>query len=752
MRGRRAVLIGGTAIALWLGAPGVAPAALAPRYTAQVVDRPVPEVGGAFGQGFVDAGDLNGDGRDDLLVGGDQRGGGTGPIFVISGGDGSTIRTIPAPDAGGSGAASGFGAHVGALADLGSCPGGAPGATCPNPTIGAPDGIPDALATAVGVDVGGLVDAGRAYVLDGATGAVLKRLDMPPGDLAEQSAAPGGPARPAFGRAILSPASRFGPTAPDLSGPSTPPVGVRTGDMNGGGRSDIVVGAPDYTETAATAQPASPCAAAPGSQCAQAGRAYVYFGESIAGTSPAAIDNAPNVTIKSLAAQSDDLVSPVNANRENFGATLVPVGDLGRCTVAPGAGSVCANASSTLTADGRPDVVIAAPRVDDFGMDDVGQAMLVDGATDSVLVTYTHPEPQPAALFGFGNDDQPAVGDLGGSTAPDVYLGAIRQDNPATGGGKGYAMNGAFKQSTPNAISFATFVDPTPHPSENFGTSAAGIGNVVGGEGGLDGRTEVLIGAYGPDNPGTNRNVVNDVHIFSGLTEQPLQTIVSPDQQPGAAFGTAVAGLGDLNGDGFPDFAVGAGSFDVGANADQGRIYIFRSDAGPPAATGVSAPAPSTPAPAATSSPGGASSPAAEPVSASPAAEPVSGPAAAAPVAIAAGSRAATSLAGRRLSLVASRARAPRRAPVRLRGRLRAFADPAGCQRRQAVHIERRASGERRFRAIASRTTNTAGAYALSIRLARTAAYRARVERTVTCLPATSVVARVFITVRARRP
>ena len=41
------------------------------------------------------------------------------------------------------------------------------------------------------------------------------------------------------------------------------------------------------------------------------------------------------------------------------------------------------------------------------------------------------------------------------------------------------------------------------------------------------------------------------------------------------------------------------------------------------------------------------------------------------------------------------------RAPVRLRGRLRAFADPAGCQRRQAVHIERRApvsgASEHRF-------------------------------------------------------
>ena len=66
-------------------------------------------------------------------------------------------------------------------------------------------------------------------------------------------------------------------------------------------------------------------------------------------------------------------------------------------------------------------------------------------------------------------------------------------------------MNGAFRQAArPNAISFATFATRRRIPSENFGTSSAGIGNVVGAEGGLDGRTEVLVGAYGPDDPGTN--------------------------------------------------------------------------------------------------------------------------------------------------------------------------------------------------------------------------------------------------------
>ena len=723
MRARYAATLGGLAIALWsAGAalPCAAGAALPRTYRVQAVDRPAPLAGGGFGMGFVNAGDVDRDGRDDLLVGTNPREAAGGAVYVISGATGTTIRAIPAPDADPRAA---FGSHVGRIADLGSCPGGAPGATCPNVSTGAPDGVPDQLVTAPGVDVGGLVDAGRAYVIDGATGAVLKRLDLPAGDLAAQAAAPGGPARPAFGRSILSPASPYGRTEANLGGPSAPAPAVRLGDLNGGGRPDVIVGAADYAETGATALPGSPCAASPANVCLQAGRAYVFLGESIAGSSPAVVDNTPDATLRNPTAEPDDPLAPVNAGRESFGLALMPVGDLGRCTASPGAGAPCVAASGTGEEDGRPDVVVGAHRTDDFGMADVGAALLVDGATLSVLARYRHPEPQPAALFGFAGYAQPAVGDLAGTRTPDLYLAAMRQNSPFTASGKGYAMNGAFRQaSTPDAVGLAAFIDPTPHPGESFGTSSAGVGNVVGAEAGLDGRTEVMVGAYGPDAASPNGGVVNDVHIFSALAEQPLQSLRAPDPQPGAGFGTALAPLGDLNGDGFQDYAIGAGGYDAGANDGQGRIYLFRSDDSPAPAEPRT---PAAPAPAA--GPPGAPGPA--------------GPAG--PRAVAA--------AGRSLTLVASRTRVPRRGQVRLRGLLEAFADAAGCRRRQRVELQRRPLGRLRFERIARVRTAADGSFVLRIRPVATGVYRARIGQTAACLGATSAAERVTVTRGGRR-
>ena len=185
LRRGTAALLGAT-VALTASA-AAAEAKLPRTYQVLIVDSPSPSIGGNFGIALVNGGDLNGDAKADLIVGTDEHGGSTGTIFVISGADGTTIRSISSPDPDGAGTKASFGSYVGSIADIGSCAGGSSGVLCPNATIGAGDGVPDVLVTALGVDVGGLVDAGRAYLYDGATGALLKRIDMPAADITAQT-------------------------------------------------------------------------------------------------------------------------------------------------------------------------------------------------------------------------------------------------------------------------------------------------------------------------------------------------------------------------------------------------------------------------------------------------------------------------------------------------------------------------------------------------------------------------------------
>ena len=188
----RHVHLGVVSAALMLLTATSAAAALPRGYTVQRVNSPSPTVGGDFGIGFVNGGDLNGDGVGDLIVGTDEHGGSQGQVFVISGKDGTLIRTIDAPDNSTSGTLASFGSYVGSLPDITG------------------DGVNEILVTALGVDVGGVVDQGRAYVFNGATGALVKRIDIPPADAATQVGR-----KPAFGRTILSLGNVVGDSKPE---------------------------------------------------------------------------------------------------------------------------------------------------------------------------------------------------------------------------------------------------------------------------------------------------------------------------------------------------------------------------------------------------------------------------------------------------------------------------------------------------------------------------------------------------------
>lgn len=724
-----------------LGAWCASAAAQAPglprTYDAQRVDSPTAGGADAFGFEVVNGGDLNGDGVDDLLTSqgtrilNDGAGAENGAVLVVSGADGSVIREIAAPEpetASGTGLtenrSAAFGFFIGsigrnasaapAFTDLGSCPGGNRDADpfCDAAVVGPADGVPDIVASALFVDRasaaaadGTAEDIGRVYVIDGATFAVLKRLDMPQADvddLADETeqllpSLPPARARPWFGRTVLNPMGQA-PCAGNFGvGACTPPtaLAVARGDLDGGGLPDVVVGASAYKyEEAEGTNPA--CDDTPAvDTCIRSGRAYMYVGEDIVGTSPDTILSTPSWNIVNPYAQADDPETRVVNQLELFGHSVAPVGDVGTCNSAPTPAGFCPSAQVSGTPDGRPDVLISAFRVDyptsgpdtqeDF---DVGVNLMLDGATGAILQTYRHPDPQKGSIFGFTITNQPAIGNAGATPIPDVFIGTAGQDTDEyRGEGIGYVMNGAALLSG-NNLNLERFRSADPAAHRGFSATVAGVGNLVGDTA----ENEILIGEF-------SGGVANgQVSFHNPVTGEPLQTVVDPDGQRGSTFGVGLAPLSDINGDGFLDFAVGAGRFDRAGLLDVGRIYIMRSD--------------DTPLPVVTPPP------------------PPPGPPAPPPPAAA--------LAGRALELVAAPARVARGRSVRLKGTLEAFANEARCQAGQQIDIQRRAVTASRYATIARVRTDANGSFASSARADRTAFFRARVAQDAECLGAVS--------------
>jgi hypothetical protein len=138
-------------------------------------------------------------------------------------------------------------------------------------------------------------------------------------------------------------------------------------------------------------------------------------------------------------------------------------------------------------------------------------------------------------------------------------------------------MSGNVKAFS-STVNFSILNDPNPSPGGNFGGGYTAVGNVVDESGQF--RNELLIGQSNLGEPG-NPDLIGAVHFFDPLKAQVLQTIRDPDLSPASRFGSDVISLGDINGDGFLDFAVAAPSFNGPAGAGQGRIYLFRSDNSP---------------------------------------------------------------------------------------------------------------------------------------------------------------------------
>jgi len=312
------------------------------------------------------------------------------------------------------------------------------------------------------------------------------------------------------------------------------------GDVNGDGYSDVIIGADGYNSFT--------------------GHAYIYYGGS-------SMDN-----------EADVIFTGENTNT-SFGFTVSTAGD--------------------VNGDGYSDVIVGAPEGRRsyiyFGsptMNNVADLVLF-GEEGFYFYGWS------VSVAGNVNGDSYSdviVGAPGGPGRAYIYFGGLTMDNTADVTMTGEAADNHFGVSVStagdvnrdgysdviigargyNSYTGKAYIYQGESSMDNiadvimFGeTTGNFFGNVVSTAGDLNGDSysDVIIGAYF-----YNTNY-GKVYIFYG---GPIMNNVADETllgEPASTFGVSVSTAGDVNGDGYIDFIVGAET----ANSNTGKAYLFKN-------------------------------------------------------------------------------------------------------------------------------------------------------------------------------
>lgn len=495
----------------------------------------------SFSYSMTSAGDVNGDGFTDMILGGfngDDGGSNAGEAYVVFGAAG-TFGT----DIGGRqvlsmstlSAAQGF-------IIQGDAAGDAAGWRVSAADVNR-DGFSDLIVGARNGDDGD-TNAGEAYVIFGGAGAFGTDV--------------GG--RQVIDLTTLSAAQGFiiqGDTAGDLLGRSV----SSAGDVNGDGFQDVLVGAP-YGDDGGN----------------QAGEAYVVFGA--AGGFGTDVGGRQVIDLTTLSAAQGFIIQGDNA-LDRAAWSLSSAGD--------------------VNGDGFADVVVCAAYGDD-GASNAGEAYVVFGGNGAFgtdvsgrqvidLTTLTAAQGfiiQGDAASDFTGQSVSSAGDVNGDGFTDIIVGAVNGDDGGNGAGEAYVVfggRGAFGTdvSGRQVISLTSlsaaqgFIIQGDTAGDLLGQSVSGAGDVNG-----DGFADVIVGADGGDDGG---NGVGESYVIYGgpagftLTQVAGSTAGNDTLTGTAADERLIGGQGNdtLIGGGGADVFVGGAGDDV---IDVGSGNFFRVNGG----------------------------------------------------------------------------------------------------------------------------------------------------------------------------
>lgn len=170
------------------------------------------------------------------------------------------------------------------------------------------------------------------------------------------------------------------------------------------------------------------------------------------------------------------------------------------------------------------------------------------------------------------------LGDINGDGYLDLGVGLPGESQGGTAPGIGAISiyRGDPLADRPGAQSFSQLVGQ--QAGEAFGTSVSGAGDLNG-----DGFGDFIVGA-----PLWNESAAlqdtGRAFVYFGVPGEFTLPVQSGElrgaSQAGAQFGWAVAGIGDVNADGYADIAVGAPYFDDASRVDAGMVRIYFGGAG----------------------------------------------------------------------------------------------------------------------------------------------------------------------------
>ncbi len=211
-----------------------------------------------------------------------------------------------------------------------------------------------------------------------------------------------------------------------------------------------------------------------------------------------------------------------------------------------------------INGDGYSDVIIGSPNTNSG----TGTISVYHGSSS---VSQTTPNTtlegsQAGALFGISIS---AAGDVDGDGYSDIVAGSSDFDNGQTNEGAAFVYRG----SVSGIISSPYWTNESNQANSKFGSSVSTAGDVNG-----DGYSDIIAGA--PDNLLLTGKASLFFGSSSGISPVPDWTFEDVSNM-GEQSGSCVSTAGDVNGDGFSDVVVGCPQYANGENTE-GRALLFQ--------------------------------------------------------------------------------------------------------------------------------------------------------------------------------